>query len=199
MEASKFVIAFCVLILFAGCTSQEKQVSGERATAAALLPHSSNYNERELSGETAVATGGIVTAALASQPATATFSAYGGRFTQKFIVCLKDEGVSTISLYTHKSDVADVGIMAVGEENTGKILDCLVQSAIPFCAGCPPPKKYGLCGAKWAVKDTAGHKYYAVFLGTTDNVCHTLCDTTVNGCVYSTDVAEWYIYEEQSS
>ncbi|MFH0817751.1 MAG: hypothetical protein V1909_03905, partial [Candidatus Micrarchaeota archaeon] len=175
-----------------GCSGQkEKTINWQPTSTSDLLPHSSDYAETPLESEAGKALAYSAGAAVQTATGNVYFTSITVDKTQAFISCVKDVGALSVRGYQHKTDKIDVGVIAVGEKDQKKLLNCLIKTALP---GSVTGKSYGLCGAAYSVKSPTS-SYYVVFLGTSDGVCQVLCSKEKSNCVYTDDVTKIWMWE----
>jgi len=178
-----FILLILVSFLLFGCTTQPKTEAalGATATAKTIVPDLNGYNmDKEILGNQGAAVAGTVSGAVAIYGGvSAPFSVEIGLKTQKFIECANAEGAGSITSYISESNAADFAVLAIGEDDTGKLFKCVVKTAMPFSiAG---PTSYGIYGAAYSVKNTdTGTNFYLTFIASNDKAAYALCDKLAN-------------------
>ncbi|MDO8428712.1 MAG: hypothetical protein Q7S92_05865 [Candidatus Diapherotrites archaeon] len=173
-----FVSLLLFFILITGCLDKEiKNVELPNDTdARSLVPDIENYNvDKDILGKGAPVISGIITNSLASAaPVIAPFRVPIAFAMTNFITCAEEKNVAVIAYYNTPSDLADHGILVIGEENIDKLYKCL-GNLIPFSVVLPA-KSYGLYAASYQIRNTNTNlKYYIGFIATTDIIADSIC------------------------
>lgn len=192
MEKSKLCVFLLFSFLLLGCTTKEKTISQDIRTTTELLPDAPGYTVHSLEGETGQAFGEVTRAGVFGLTENILLSEAARDRMIAFTNCVSKSGALSVKGYSSNTYAADVGLIAIGEENSKKLLKCITFALTQPQSVADPNAYYGICGASYTV-NTKNSKYHIAFIGVSSNVCEMMCSPKSN-CVSSDVKSTWLVY-----
>lgn len=100
-------------------------------------------------------------------------SAAAKLYVTDYLKCLEEKGASATALYSDPKEPTDTAIVAVQEENLGKIIQCIFHPILPLTKAAA--KTYGLYAIKYSFR-TKYTTFHVLALATTDRIARALCN-----------------------
>ena len=152
MQTKAILFGLFTILLLSGCSSPGKVDLPDPETAESIVPELDGYTNTPITDEVAL---GITylgdAASKTAEPSLVT----AGLVTKKigiFLECYKTNSGVEIQLISAENDIYDQSIIAVGEENLGKILQCVAVS-LPPGSIVTKQKQYGIYASKCRIQD----------------------------------------------
>jgi len=154
MKFNPLILLILFFLIF-GCNEATKVDLPDPETAESIIPSIPEYTNTPITNEVAI---GIAALGEAASKTAEPSLVASGEVTKKlgiFLTCYKKNNGVEIQLISAKTDVFDQTIIAVGEENLGKILSCVSSSIMLPSSVVYVPKSYGLYYSNCRIKDSS--------------------------------------------